>query len=268
MRPLLVLLAFVLSLAAATAASAADLPDSGFLVFKDAVGESGTVEVRDKATGRVVDTLDPAAAQTDQHSECTDARRSTFAAWQITSITPTYFINVDTIPAYLSSALARAQLVTSQQAWEDGFTTNCTPPNGTNTYDAKDGGNTDELPTLVTELKIDHQNTVGFASLDDTFCAGALACVIADFTGHRINEADLAFNGELPTGDVWTTSPTTWSDETGGEFALLDVATHEFGHFAGLNHALKSPELTMYPIIHDGDQTLGLGDMKGILTLY
>ena len=268
MRPLLVLSVFMLSLAATTAVSAADLPESGFLVFKDAVGSGGTVEVRDNATGRVVDTLEAASGQADQHSECTDARRATFAAWQTT---PTYRVNVDTIPAYLSSALARAQLVTSQEAWEDGFTTDCTPPSGTNTYDADEGETTNRLPTLVTELKTNHENTVGFVPLDDTVCAGALACVIADFTGHRINEADLALDDDLRTpgrNDVWTTSPTTWRDETGGEFALLDVATHEFGHFAGLGHALKSPELTMYPIIHDGDQTLGLGDMKGILTLY
>jgi hypothetical protein len=29
-----------------------------------------------------------------------------------------------------------------------------------------------------------------------------------------------------------------------------------------------SPALTMYPFVHDGMQTLGLGDMKGLLARY
>ena len=49
---------------------------------------------------------------------------------------------------------------------------------------------------------------------------------------------------------------------------MIDVATHEFGHFAGLGHANGSPALTMFPHVHDGGQTLGLGDMLGILNLY
>ncbi len=37
---------------------------------------------------------------------------------------------------------------------------------------------------------------------------------------------------------------------------------------AGLDHVESSPALTMFPIVHDGDDTLGLGDMKGLLALY
>ena len=50
--------------------------------------------------------------------------------------------------------------------------------------------------------------------------------------------------------------------------AVIAVATHEFGHFAGLGHADGSPALTMFPYVGDGAQTLGLGDMLGILELY
>ena len=48
----------------------------------------------------------------------------------------------------------------------------------------------------------------------------------------------------------------------------LDVVTHEWGHFALLGHVNGSPELTMFPSVHDGMQTLGRGDMKGVVGLY
>ena len=95
--------------------------------------------------------------------------------------------------------------------------------------------------------------------------------MVADFDQGRIFEADLGFERDLTRygfQDFWTTDRTTWTDATGGEFAISDVGTHEFGHFLGLDHVLDSPELTMFPLIHDGDDTLGLGDMLGALLLY
>lgn len=79
-------------------------------------------------------------------------------------------------------------------------------------------------------------------------------------------EADLA--GWLGGTYRWTTGARTWAGGGFGELALLDVVTHEWGHFAGLGHVNGSPELTMFPSVHDGMQTLGRGDMKGVVGLY
>ena len=68
--------------------------------------------------------------------------------------------------------------------------------------------------------------------------------------------------------DFWTTGDRTSFDALGGLWALSDVATHEWGHFLGLDHVGGSPALTMFPYIHDGMQTLGLGDMNGVAALY
>jgi hypothetical protein len=87
----------------------------------------------------------------------------------------------------------------------------------------------------------------------------------------RLAAADMLFESELTRygfADYWTTGDTTWTTSTDGRFALVDVAAHEFGHFAGLDHVDRSPGLTMYPLIHDGMQTLGLGDMHGLLARY
>lgn len=87
----------------------------------------------------------------------------------------------------------------------------------------------------------------------------------------RIFQADLGFERDLTRygfQDFWTTNRTTFTTPTGGEFAISDVGTHEFGHFLGLDHVLDSPQLTMFPLIHNGDDTLGLGDMLGAFLLY
>lgn len=257
----------VLGLGATAGTALAATPESGFMVFKD-LRASAVTEIRDAATGRVVQTVRAQRAKPDKGSACGDPRNKSYARWRTA---PTYLIDLVNVPGYLAPAVARSELVRAQEAWEGAFTTDCKVPHGKSVYNANDGGNTDRLPTLVSDLVGDGVNSVGFVSLAGTVCDGALACVVADFDHGRINEADLALERDLTRygfQDFWTTERTTWTDAFGGEFALSDVGTHEFGHFAGLDHVEKSPELTMYPFIHDGDDTLGLGDMKGILAQY
>lgn len=253
----------------ASSASAATPPQAGFIVFKDMGRTTAVVEFRDKATGRVVASSASSGGKTGNGTACGDSRHKFIGArW---ASVPTYRINAASVPGYLAQGLTRAQLVSAQEAWEGRFRTDCSTIPGRSPFNATDGGNTSRVSTLVSELTRDGFNTVSFQSLAGTVCDGALACVVTDYDRGRINESDLALEEDLTRygfQDFWTNDSTTWTDSLGGEFAISDVATHEFGHFAGLDHTEKSPELTMFPFIHDGDETLGLGDMKGLLARY
>ena len=254
----------------ASSASAAKAPQAGFIVFKDMGRAAGVVEFRDKATGRIVGSSSTSGGKTGNGTACGDSRHKYIGARWAT--VPTYRINAASVPDYLGqAAVSRAQLVSAQKAWEGRFRTDCSTIPGPSPFDATDGGDTPLIATLVSELTRDGANTVSFQSLAGTVCDGALACVVTDYNRGRINEADMAFEEDLARygfQDVWTTDSNTWTDSAGGQFAISDVGTHEFGHFAGLDHTEKSPELTMYTFIHDGDETLGLGDMKGLLARY
>ena len=187
---------------------------------------------------------------------------------------PEYQVNVDSAPSYLRQSKALDDLRDSARAWEH-FETDCKKPK----EDPKDRvryrtdyeGKTRRDPTLVTELASDGQNSVGWVSLAGTVCDGATACVVLEYEDDAILEADLAMEEDLTRygfQDFWTTDTPTWFNDTGGRWSISDVGTHEFGHFAGLDHVWESPALTMYPFVHDGAQTLGLGDMLGLLKLY
>jgi hypothetical protein len=253
----------------ASSAAAATPPQAGFIVFKDMGRAAGVVEFRDKGTGRIVASSLTSSGKAGNGTACGDSRH-TFIGARWASV-PTYWINATTIPASLEQERSRAQLVSAQEAWEGRFRTDCSTIPGPSPFNARDGGNTSRVATLVSELTRDDVNTVSFQSLAGTVCDGALACVVTDYDRGRINEADMAFEEDLTRYgylDFWTNDATTWTDAFGGEFAISDVGTHEFGHFAGLGHTKKSPELTMFPFIHDGDETVGLGDMKGVLARY
>jgi hypothetical protein len=254
----------------ASSAAATTPPQAGFIIFKDMGRTAGVVEFRDKATGNIVASSLTSGGKAGNGTACGDSRH-TFIGARWASV-PTYQINGASVPAAdLNKNLSRAQLVDAQEAWEGRFRTDCSTIPGRSPFNATYDGDTSLVATLVSELTRDGVNAVSFQSLAGTVCDGALACVVTDYDRGRINEADMAFEQDLTRygfDDSWTNNPTTWTDAFGGEFAISDVGTHEFGHFAGLGHTKKSPELTMFPFIHDGDETVGLGDMKGLLARY
>ena len=66
---------------------------------------------------------------------------------------------------------------------------------------------------------------------------GVVACVVGASDRKRFVEADLLIEADLAgrLGGTyrWTTGDRTWAGGGFGELALLDVVTHEWGHFAG-----------------------------------
>jgi hypothetical protein len=267
MRLLWLLGGLAVALAAAPTALGATsaLPSSGYMVFLDREG-SALTQVRDKVTGRVVWSEAEQPGGGNEGDPCTDSHHSNLgASWK--TFEP-FVVNAATVPSKLRPSDAVADLVASARAWQSPFFTDCPNVPGVSSYRVVYGGTTTAHASLL-GLAPDGENVVEFGSLAGTPCdvPDVLACTIVDYTKGQINEADMVFETDLQrTGfpGSWTTSDTT----DGTQLAISDAATHEFGHFAGLDHAKNSPMLTMYPIVGDGAQTLGLGDMKGLLALY
>ena len=271
-RPFALIVPLIALAVAAPAAQAATpsyaTPEDGFAVFRD-MRSYAVTEIRDAENGRVVASSVSVGQEDAGGAECSDPRHKLASAyWK--SFEP-YVVNAASAPRYLSRSAALADLRASHEAWESPFTTNCLGAVEPSSYDAVYGGTTSRHASLVANLAADAVNAVAFQSLEGTVCDGAVACVVVDYKGNTIREADLAFERDLTRygfEDEWTTGETTAFDSVGGVFALIDVGTHEFGHFAGLDHVAKSPALTMFPFVHDGDQTLGLGDINGLLKRY
>lgn len=248
-------------------AFAASKPKNGFYVFKD-LHTGGVIEFRDNR-GRLVWQEISFGHTDDPGTECGDSRHKLIGARWDTP--PLYDVN-PAVPAELSSEEAVADLVAAHHAWQDPFVTDCSGAPAS-PYRARYRGSTSLGPSLAVNLSFDGANVVQFRALAGTVCdfPGVVACVIAYSKSGRFVEADMALEADLTRlgGDYrWTAGDTTWFAGGEGEFAVVDVATHEWGHFAGLGHVKNSPSLTMFPAIRDGMQTLGLGDMKGLLARY
>lgn len=75
----------------------------------------------------------------------------------------------------------------------------------------------------------------------------------------QILDADILFN----TGVQWTTS----GQPTNGQEDLQTVATHEIGHFLGLDHS-GVVRAVMFPFAPDVLRTLSYDDVAGVSVLY
>lgn len=95
---------------------------------------------------------------------------------------------------------------------------------------------------------------------------GTLAVTITTFSGSQITAASIFFN-PTPTGVCFVTDNSSCT--TGSDFAqdLQTVATHEIGHFIGLDHSAVV-RATMYPFAPAKETQLSWDDVAGASLLY
>lgn len=115
----------------------------------------------------------------------------------------------------------------------------------------------------------DGKNEIYFGTLDLPYIAYAWLWWIP--AEGRIIEADVVFDDRDYTfGDSGPTSEVALGDTR--FYDLQNIATHEIGHAAGLQHPdLRCTQETMYPFISNGEtlkRTLHAGDIAGVTTLY
>jgi hypothetical protein len=251
--------------------------ESAIVVVKDLARGPAQVEVRERRTGRIIRREAAVGERWDRKAACIDPRfRLIRARWRST---PGLFVNVaslEGIPgsasSFLSSGEVLADVLGGMRAWSNPFVTDCRGLPIRSGFSTSLSGPTTRTASLADGVTEDGVNVVEFRSLEGTVCDGAVACTLISYDRGRIFEADMLFEKSLKRlsglEDYWTTGDTTAIEPSSAQFAVVDTATHEFGHFAGLDHVNRSPDLTMFPFIHDGMQTLGLGDMAGIRALY
>jgi hypothetical protein len=108
--------------------------------------------------------------------------------------------------------------------------------------------------------------TTGDGTLAVTITTTADTASGAQFVG-QIIQSDILFNPN-PSGICFTTSSGANCTNSGdGEQDLQTVATHEIGHFLGLDHS-GVVRAMMYPFAPDVETTLSWDDVAGISLLY
>ncbi|MFB3916757.1 MAG: matrixin family metalloprotease [Terriglobales bacterium] len=109
-------------------------------------------------------------------------------------------------------------------------------------------------------------NLICFICTDTSFSdVGTLAVTLFRFnvsTG-AMTKTDILFNPN-PSGVTFTTDP---SSANGSIIDLQTVATHEIGHFLGLDHSAVT-NAVMFPFSPDIRETLAADDVAGMSLLY
>lgn len=170
--------------------------------------------------------------------------------WDPRALPVTYRINTGTIPSSLGSA-------TGVSAVEGGFASWAAP--ACTSFRATDAGT-----TTSTGSTRDGQNTILWVSGSWPSELGDVSSVIGVTTpvwtvGGYFNDADIRFND---VGFRWTTTG------SGGSVDTQSIATHEQGHFLGLDHTPISSAI-MYASYSSGlRRTLATDDQNGVCAIY
>ncbi len=173
------------------------------------------------------------------------------AGWHLPTAGVTWKLNMSTVPTtYLTAAAAHDAIVTAFATW--------------NAADGKekflDGGT-----TTVKAAKFDGVNAVLWRRLSPSTIG--VTYVWYYTSTHEVAEVDTVFNSRYP----WALFDANLGEcqSSPDAYDLLNIATHEFGHWTGLDDLYDTvdEDLTMYGFGAGGElkkRTLGTGDIDGV----
>jgi hypothetical protein len=175
-----------------------------------------------------------------------------------------WYFNASSTPSEITQAAATGALTTAANDITSGYN-NCGMADKVSATDTYKGttSTTTNISTAAACLSGDGKNVVGFGTLPSSY----LAYTCWWTSGNSTIEADVKLNKASYTWYV--TKPPSCSNK----WDVQGTATHEFGHVFGLGHVDEGTHanLTMSPVIGEcqsSEQTLGLGDVKGLESKY
>ena len=170
----------------------------------------------------------------------------------------TWVANNSTVGANITGSRTALQVV------QTAFNTWLSPQSAPNLNLANLPVTQNTAGTTISRAGSDGTNLICFTCTDNAFnTPGILAITFTTTnTGGQITDADILFNPAV----TFTTNP-TGSTDPANIFDLQTVATHEIGHFFGLDHSAVVRAI-MFPFAPPLETTLSMDDIAGMAAVY